>query len=406
MRRVLWWLCIGLWCSGCVWIKNKNQAVDPWRLSGQSVRYIEPAINPPPPGKPISNEEYISILVADGFFRLADDDTSKRILRAILDSKVVVEISSPPDSGNFSFIREVNGDLARNGTGFLQFANLPLLEQRYLNLPSLRISIRFYVTSKDGAKDLAQSLGVLQQLEAAAEYQSVSSLYHIGLRLLDIDFERPLIQLDFALSLSNANQNALCDGSSDTLCEGLLLLTEANAQVRPPDDLYYGNAGLCTPKGGACEPWRADTYLVLKVKRHAVPGAGSAAKDLEVIDTELLNVADELHQPNIDALEDKVFSLGSSISAPHMRTLRGLLSLAKWMVEYRDIKQLVGDQWVETKRDMQSAVSKYNAVAYSPLLTGNEKAFVRAVCDDFARLQDLLSKQNEGLRDGDLPKCQ
>lgn len=388
--------------SAC-WLQKP---VDPLKLSGQSVRYVEPASNPPAPGKPISNEEYLSIIVSDGFFRLQGDDQSKKLIRAILDSKVVVEISSPSDNGNFSFVREVGNDLTKEGTGFLRFANLPLFEQRYLNLPSLRISIRFYVTSEDGAKELAQSLGILQQLEAAAEYQAVASLYHVGLRLLDIDFETPLIQLDFALSLANLNQNAVCDGSSDVLCEGYLLLTESNSSARPPDNVRYGNGGLCVPKGNECEPWREETFLVLKVKRHAVPGAGNAAKDLQDIDTELLNVADELRRPNLDAIEDKIFALGPRVSAPHMRLLRGLLSLAKWKVEYREIKTLVGDQWIDTKQDLSSALVKYNGVYKSLLLTGNERDFLRSVCADFARLQDLLVKQNEGLKPEELPKCE
>jgi hypothetical protein len=234
----------------------------------------------------------------------------------------------------------------------------------------------------------------------------MASLYHVGLRLLNINIENPLIQLDFAMSLSNANyDSATCDGAPDILCEGYLLLTEANSTAKPPADAKFGPEGLCTPNGAECTPWREGTYLVLKIKRHVVPGAGDVEKDIRVIDTELLNVADELRQPNLDLIESTVFGLGNRVSDPHMRLLRGLLSLAKWVVEYNDLQQVAGDQWVKVKNDLLDAIKRYKMVSGSMLVTGNERDFLRSVCEDFSKTQALLRGINEGLKEGELPAC-
>lgn len=384
----------------------KVKKVDPVQLSGQSVRYVEGLQGAPASNRPITNEEYLSIIVASGFFRLENDETAKQIIREILNSKVIVEINSPSDNGGFSFIKEAGNDLTSQGTGFLRLANLPLFEQKYLNLPSLRISMRFYASSKEGIDKINQTLGIIKELEKSPQYQTMASLYHVGLRLLNIDIEKPLIQLDFAMSLANPNlENATCDGAPDVLCEGYLLLTEANATSRPPQNAKFGPEGLCTPQGNDCVPWRDGTYLVLKVKRHAVPGAGEAEKDIRTIDTELLNAADQIRQPNMDLIESTIFGLGDKVSAPHVRLLRGLYSLAKWEIDYSKLQQIYGDQWVSVKSDLMDAIKRYKLVQSSMLLTGDEKDFLRSVCSDFTKIQGLLVGINEGLRPGELPEC-
>jgi hypothetical protein len=249
-------------------------------------------------------------------------------------------------------------------------------------------------------------MGIIKELEKSPQYQTMASLYHVGLRLLNINIENPLIQLDFAMSLSNANiESATCNKAPDILCEGYLLLTEANSTAKPPADAKFGPEGLCTPKGAECVPWREGTYLVLKIKRHVVPGAGDVEKDIRIIDTELLNAADQLRQPNFDLIESTVFGLGNRVSDPHMRLLRGLLSLAKWAGEYSKLSQISGDQWVRVKNDLLDASKRYKMAYSSMLLTGNEKDFLRSVCGDFGKIQTLLKGINEGLKEGELPVC-